>query len=134
MNDTPALRSRIMRAVKSKDTTPELFVRRLLHTKGYRYRLHCKDLPGNPDLVFPGRRKAVFVHGCFWHGHNCKRGRRPPKSNPAYWQAKIARNQERDKQTQSRLRALGWRVMVVWECETRDAVTLVDKLIRFLDC
>lgn len=134
MNDTPALRSRIMRAVKSKDTTPELFVRRLLHTKGYRYRLHCKDLPGNPDLVFPGRRKAVFVHGCFWHGHNCKRGRRPPKSNSAYWQAKIARNQERDKQTQSRLRTLGWRVMVVWECETRDAVTLVDKLIRFLDC
>jgi len=89
-------RSDIMRAVKSKDTTPEMVVRRLIHGIGYRYRLHGKELPGKPDLVFAGRRKVIFVDGCFWHGHDCKRGARQPKANGDYWKPKIARNVQRD--------------------------------------
>ncbi|POR45555.1 very short patch repair endonuclease [Bosea psychrotolerans] len=127
-------RSQIMRAVRSKDTTPEMIVRRLVHGMGYRYRLHRKELPGNPDLVFPGRRKIVFVNGCFWHGHGCLRGARQPKANADYWRAKIGRNVKRDCGNLQALESAGWQVLTVWECETpktrRDA--LEEKLQSFL--
>jgi DNA mismatch endonuclease (patch repair protein) len=109
-----------MRAVKSKDTAPEMTVRRLAHRMGYRFRLHRKDLPGKPDVVFPRLHKALFVHGCFWHGHNCPRGSRVPKTNADYWTKKISRNRTRDDKAQRSLKALGWRVFVVWECELSD--------------
>jgi DNA mismatch endonuclease (patch repair protein) len=110
-------RSEVMRAVKGKDTGPEIRLRKALFALGYRYRLNVKDLPGKPDLVFPKHRSVVFVHGCFWHGHQCKRGARVPKSNRAYWTEKIARNKARDKKNKQALEALGWRVITVWECK-----------------
>ncbi len=119
-----AARSRVMRAVRGKDTRPELRVRRLLHRLGYRYRLHVAGLPGKPDLVFPARASVIFVHGCFWHGHDCPRGARPPRANAAYWTAKIARNVERDARNRAELEASGWQVHVVWECEMKDAEAL----------
>ena len=127
-------RSRIMRAVRSKDTKPELEVRRLLFSLGYRYRLHCKDLAGSPDLVFPGRRKVIFVHGCFWHGHDCPRGARKPATNAAYWEKKVGRNRVRDRSVLEALTASGWSVEVVWECELRLAnrSTLLIRLEKFL--
>ena len=130
---TDAERSRIMRAVKGKDTGPEMAVRRLAHGMGYRYRLHHNDLPGHPDLAFPGRRKAIFIHGCFWHGHDCKRGSREPKTNVTYWRTKIARNRERDNEHMKRLKAQGWGVLVIWECETKDTARLAPRLRRFLN-
>lgn len=111
-------RSEIMRAIKSKDTTPEMVVRRLAHSLGYRYRLHRRDLPGKPDLVFPGRHKVIFVNGCFWHGHGCRRGARMPAANAEYWHRKIAKNVERDAASMRALHRIGWRVLTVWECET----------------
>ena len=114
-------RSEIMRAVKSRDTKPEMIVRRLVHGLGYRYRLHRPDLPGKPDLTFPGRRKVVFVHGCFWHGHDCARGARVPNNNRDYWIAKIARNKAREAEDCDRLRDMGWSILTVWECETKSA-------------
>lgn len=132
---TKAERSRIMAAVKDRDTTPELVVRRLVHSVGYRYRVHVKDLPGCPDLVFPSRRKIILVHGCFWHRHRCSSGRSMPASRVDYWSAKFARNQARDLCNRRALRRLGWRVLTVWECQTRVAklVALRDKLSAFLD-
>lgn len=132
---TSETRSAIMRAVKSKDTTPELVVRRLVHGLGYRYRLHRKGLPGKPDLVLPARRKAIFVNGCFWHGHDCARGARQPVENADYWKAKIGRNVERDLASVAALQAAGWQVMVVWECETkaRDRDALEARLVAFID-
>lgn len=130
--DAPT-RSRVMRAVKGKDTKPEQAVRSLLHSLGYRFRLHRRDLPGSPDIVFPGRKAAIFVHGCFWHGHTCSRGSRMPKANADYWVGKLARNQARDATTRAALEALGWRVLTVWECEIRDAAMLADRLREFLD-
>lgn len=121
-----------MRAVKSRDTKPELAIRRLLHRLGYRYRLHRDDLPGKPDLVFPGRSKVIFVHGCFWHGHECPRGARAPKRNAAYWQSKIQRNKTRDFQNIVKLEVSGWRVLVIWECEINNRDDLADYLIGFL--
>lgn len=126
------LRSRIMRAVKGQDTRPELAVRRMVHGLGYRYRLHRKDLPGKPDLAFPGRRKVIFVHGCFWHGHECARGARQPKSNVDYWRRKIGRNAARDREAQRSLRAEGWRTLVVWECELKKADRVARRVRRFL--
>ncbi|WP_428414975.1 very short patch repair endonuclease [Pararhizobium sp.] len=126
------VRSRTMRAVRSKDTKPELTVRRLIHSLGFRFRLHRKDLPGSPDLVFPGRKKVIFVHGCFWHGHDCARGARKPKSNGDYWINKVARNRERDQQTERLLSDAGWQICVVWECELKDAEALRRKLSSFL--
>ena len=120
---TDPARSAVMRAVRSKNTKPEMILRRLLHARGYRYRLHRKDLPGSPDLAFPGRRKAIFVHGCFWHGHDCRRGARQPKENAAYWRAKIDRNRARDRQAQEALRAQGWECLIVWECAINPAGT-----------
>jgi DNA mismatch endonuclease, patch repair protein len=127
-------RSAIMRAVRSKDTTPEMIVRRIVHGLGFRYRLHRKDLPGTPDLAFGPRRKAIFVNGCFWHGHNCARGARQPKENAGYWQAKIARNRARDLASLDALDASGWTVMTVWECETkmRGREALADRIATFL--
>ncbi len=134
MSDTfsPDKRSWIMRQVKSKNTSPELRVRSLLHGMGYRFRLHRRDLPGAPDIVFPGRKKAIFVHGCFWHGHSCPRGSRLPKSNAEYWKKKIARNKERDQRHIEDLFDLGWETLVVWECEVKDTDSLRERLKRFL--
>jgi len=114
---TKSDRSRIMAAVKSKDTAPERLVRKLVHALGYRYRLHVRSLPGTPDLVFPGLRKIINVNGCFWHMHRCPRCRMP-SSRRAYWTAKLRRNARRDKRIQRELRQSGWQVMVIWECQT----------------
>ncbi len=116
---TPEKRSAVMRAVKGRDTTPELAVRRILRAAGVGYRLGGAGLPGRPDVVMKGRRVALFVHGCFWHGHDCARGARKPKANAEYWAAKIARNRERDAAHEAALALLGWRVVTVWECAIR---------------
>ena len=129
---TPEQRRRIMQAVKSKNTTPELSVRRLLHRMGYRYRLHREDLPGKPDIAFLSRRRAIFVHGCFWHGHGCRRGR-PPKSRPDYWLPKLRANIARDRAKVEQLEVIGWRVLTVWQCELSDLDTLTARIRRFLD-
>ena len=121
-----------MQAVKSKDTGPELAVRRMLHARGFRYRLHRRDLPGCPDLVFPRRRKVVFIHGCFWHGHDCARGARTPKSNTGYWTQKVGRNRVRDAGAAEQLVAEGWEVLIVWECEVRKP-DLPSRLTDFLE-
>jgi DNA mismatch endonuclease (patch repair protein) len=118
-------RSQIMAAIRSKDTAPELAVRRYLHAAGLRYRLHRRNLPGRPDIVFPSRRICVFVHGCFWHGcSRCIDGRRSVKSNASYWNEKIAGNRQRDERHQQALTALGWSVFLIWECEARDPAAL----------
>lgn len=132
---TPQKRSEIMRAVRSTDTKPEMIVRRLVHRLGFRYRLHVHRLPGVPDLVFPSRRKVIFVHGCYWHRHSCREGRSMPASRAAYWRSKFARNQIRDRHSQRALRQSGWRVMVIWECQLqpKKMPTLVARLKRFLD-
>ncbi len=124
-----------MARVRSEDTGVEMVVRKLVHSLGYRYRLHRKDLPGAPDLVFPARRKIIFVHGCFWHQHSCKRGDRRPSSRREYWLAKLARNVARDKRVRRQLRKLGWRTLVVWECQTpsKKLPALMRRLTRFLD-
>ena len=124
----PAKRSAVMAAVKGRDTKPEMVVRRLLWRLGARYRLHRRDLPGSPDIVLPGRRLVVFVHGCFWHGHDCPRGARVPKANRDYWLAKVGRNRARDRENNARLEAAGWRVEAVWECELKDPVALDGRL------
>jgi DNA mismatch endonuclease, patch repair protein len=128
-------RSAVMRRVKGRDTGPELVVRKALTALGARYRLHRKDLPGHPDIVLPGRRLAIFVHGCFWHGHDCARGARVPKANRDYWVEKVARNRARDVASQSALAERGWRVAVIWECELGDGVALSGRLGALLkDC
>lgn len=124
-------RRRIMQSVKQKNTKPEMVVRKLLHSEGYRFRLHRTDLPGKPDIVFPSLRKAIFVHGCFWHGHNCNFGR-PPKSRLEYWGPKIAGNQARDQRNIDDMTALGWSTLTVWQCETTDADALKTLLWTFL--
>jgi DNA mismatch endonuclease, patch repair protein len=129
---TPQERSACMRAVRSRDTSPEMRVRRLAHALGYRYVLHGADLAGRPDLVFPARRKLIFVHGCFWHLHQCKRGRRRPATNADYWTKKRARNKARDKWAIATLTDEGWGVLVVWECQTKDVEALTRRLLQFL--
>lgn len=121
-----------MRRVHSKDTAPELAIRHKLFSLGYRYRLHRRDLPGCPDIVFPVRKKIIFVHGCFWHGHTCSRGARTPKKNRGYWVRKIARNIQRDGEQLNELRVMGWDVLTVWECELREHRKLTSRLIKFL--
>lgn len=131
---TPERRSENMRRIRSKDMKPEMIVRRVVHRLGYRYRLHRKDLPGKPDLVFGPRRRVIFVHGCFWHLHDraeCLDGR-VPKTNTEYWGPKLARNVERDAAAQKALADAGWRVLVIWECETRDNATLEARIRNFL--
>lgn len=130
-NRTVESRSRLMSRIGSKHTQPELMVRSLLHRLGYRFRLHRKDLPGKPDIGFIGRKKAVFVHGCFWHGHDCNIGRLP-KSNFEFWSAKIERNRERDGRKISDLEQIGWTGLEVWQCELKDFQSLEAKLRDFL--
>jgi len=126
-------RSAVMARVRSKDTSPEKAVRRILTRLGARYRLHRKDLPGNPDIVMPGRRLVFFVHGCFWHGHDCARGARVPKTNRDYWLAKVARNRARDAKAAEALNVDGWRVETIWECELRNDGDLILRLAGLLD-
>ena len=123
-----ATRSAVMRRIKGRDTAPELKVRRALRALGAGYRLHRADLPGKPDIVMPGRKLAVFVHGCFWHGHDCARGSRVPKDNRDYWIGKVERNRARDATSREALAALGWRVETIWECELKDAAALEVRL------
>lgn len=125
-------RSAVMRQVKGSGTTPERTLRRLLTGLGARYRLNRKDLPGSPDIVLPGRRLAIFAHGCFWHGHDCARGARVPKTNRDYWLAKVGRNRVRDAAVAQALSASGWRVEVIWECEMKDEAALADRLADLL--
>jgi DNA mismatch endonuclease, patch repair protein len=127
-----ATRSAVMRRVKGRDTGPEWTVRRLMWRMGARYRLNRADLPGRPDIVLSGRRLAVFVHGCFWHGHDCARGARVPKANRPYWTAKIARNRARDAASRAALEASGWRVETIWECELKHRPALELRLRAML--
>jgi DNA mismatch endonuclease, patch repair protein len=129
---SPEQRSRIMRAVGTANTGPELRVRRLLHALGYRYRLHVRTLPGRPDLLFPSRRKVILIHGCFWHGHGCSKGRLP-KSRLDYWGPKIEANQRRDDDVVCQLEERGWQTLVIWQCETKDVELLRARLVKFLD-
>ena len=131
---SPVRRSANMAAIHSTNTQPELTVRRLVHSLGYRYRLHCKYLPGKPDLVFRPRRKVIFVHGCFWHLHPAKNclDARQPKTNQSYWSPKLQRNAERDREHVLKLRSEGWKVLVIWDCETRDSEKIIKRLIKFL--
>ena len=131
---SPEKRAAIMRAVKSADTGPERTVRASVRALGYgrRYRLNAGHLPGKPDLVFTGLGKVIFVHGCFWHGHGCKRGARLPQHNRGYWSAKIAGNRARDRAACKALAAQGWSTLTIWECETRDQSALARKLAEFL--
>ena len=131
---SPSERGARMALVKGRDTKPEMIVRRMLHAMGRRYRLHAKDLPGKPDIVFRSRRKAIFVHGCFWHRHpdpTCKLARLP-KSRLDYWEPKLEANASRDRLAIERLEAMGWKVLIVWECELREREQLGNKLKRFI--
>lgn len=130
-NRSPEQRKKNMQAVKSKNTAPELVVRRALFALGYRYRLHRRDLPGSPDIVFPERKKVVFVNGCFWHGHNCPRGR-APKSRKEFWYNKLEANRTRDACNIKELKKLGWRSFTVWQCQTTDLKKLLPVLVDFL--
>lgn len=130
MRDT-LTRSENMRRITGKNTSPELAVRRILFNLGYRYRLHRSDLPGKPDIVFAGRRKLIFVHGCFWHAHSCPMAHQP-KTNKAYWSPKLKRNQERDARHLETLQAAGWDVLTVWECELKDSDLLERSLVGFM--
>jgi DNA mismatch endonuclease (patch repair protein) len=121
-----------MARVHSRDTSPERLVRRILTDLGYRYRLHRKDIPGTPDIAFIRRRQAIFVHGCFWHGHDCKRGARQPKENADYWRGKIARNQARDAGVLEQIAEKGWQALTLWECELRDRTAVATRLTDFL--
>lgn len=127
-----ARRSANMRAIRSRDMKPELVVRKAAHALGYRFRLHRRDLPGKPDLTFASRRKVIFVHGCFWHQHQGCIDGRMPRSNAAYWRPKLLRNTARDSEHIAKLKAEGWKVLVIWECETKREKRLRSKLYRFL--
>lgn len=129
---TPEQRKRCMSAIKGKNTKPELVVRRLVHGMGFRYRLHHRGLLGTPDLAFVRLRKAIFVHGCFWHMHDCQFGRVRPKTNDAFWNDKRQKTKERDQRNRAGLLRIGWRVLVVWECEIQKK-TLSNRLKRFLE-
>lgn len=129
----PEQRSRLMSRIRGKDTRPELRVRQVTYALGFRFRLHRRDLPGSPDLVFASRRKAIFVHGCYWHRHAGCRYAYSPKSNAEFWQAKFAANVARDQIATNALRELGWQVLVIWECETRNAEALQSRLADFLN-
>lgn len=125
-------RSENMRAVRSKDTKPEKAVRTMLHRLGFRFRLHRKDMPGKPDLVFPSRRKVIFVNGCFWHMHDACNGRGTPSTNAEFWQTKRLQTVERDHRTLKALADDGWECHVVWQCALKDMKAVKDELVRFL--
>ena len=131
-NLSPEERSRLMSRVRGKNTKPEMIVRQLAHRLGFRFRLHRRDLPGSPDLVFPGRKKVIFVHGCYWHRHNCKKAT-TPKTNVDFWNKKFDDNIMRDNKNLSDLAELGWETMVVWQCEAEKPDNLADRLIEFLE-
>ncbi|WP_394063822.1 very short patch repair endonuclease [Alcaligenes sp. WGS1538] len=135
MTDTISIseRSHVMSLVRAKNTRPEMQVRRLVYSAGYRYRLHEAKLPGKPDLVFAGRRKVIFVHGCFWHRHESCTLARMPKSNQDFWAAKLEGNKTRDANNYRKLHEMGWEVMVVWECELRDMEAVLQRITCFLD-
>lgn len=130
-NRTPGSRSALMARIGGKNTAPELIVRHLLFSLGYRFRLHRRDLPGTPDIVFPSRGRAIFVNGCFWHSHGCRIGQ-PPKSKLEFWAPKLARNCARDKRNNADLRSMGWKVLTVWQCQTRKPKRLSTRLRSFL--
>lgn len=129
---TKEQRSYCMSRIRKTDTKPELAVRRIIHRLGYRFRLYRKDLPGCPDIVFPSHRKVIFVHGCWWHRHNCRYGRRTPKTRPEYWLPKLQANKERYKRDRRKLQSQGWKVLVIWECQLLDSEKLTKKLTNFL--
>lgn len=129
---TKKKRSWIMSRVKGRDTKPEILVRSFVHRMGFRFRIHRRDMPGNPDIVLPQHSKVIFMHGCFWHGHKrCPRSKRPT-TNEGFWNKKLDRNIERDKRFRRKLRSMGWKALVVWQCETRKPEKLIGKLERFL--
>lgn len=129
---SPKKRSWMMGRVKNKNTAPEIKLRKLIFSMGFRYRLHCKDLPGRPDIVFLGRKKVIFVHGCFWHGHpNCKASKLP-ETRKEFWNTKINSNQERDRKNIKDLENLGWKVLVIWQCELNDILNITQKIRSFL--
>jgi DNA mismatch endonuclease (patch repair protein) len=130
---TPEERSEIMARVRSKNSRPELFIRKLVYALGYRYRLHQRDLPGSPDLVFRRSRKVIFVHGCFWHRHAKCALARMPKSRVDFWTEKLEGNRRRDERNRRALAREGWKVLTIWECQIRDALHLEAKVRRFLD-
>jgi DNA mismatch endonuclease (patch repair protein) len=121
-----------MRRIISKNTSPEMAVRQMLFRLGYRYRLHRRDLPGKPDIVFVSLRKLIFIHGCFWHAHSCEKAHQP-KTNEEYWSPKLKRNRERDARHLEELKTAGWRVLTIWECELKDMGGIGQKVIRFLN-
>lgn len=127
-----AERSVRMSLVRSKDTKPEMVVRQIAHSLGFRFRLHRRDLPGSPDLVFPRLRKVVFVHGCFWHQHSCAAGDRIPKSRVTFWRKKLMGNALRDSRNVRALRRMGWQVLTIWECQTGECERLRRSIINFL--
>jgi DNA mismatch endonuclease (patch repair protein) len=129
---TPEQRSQLMSRIAGRDTAPEMLVRSTLHRLGYRYRLHSANLPERPDLVFVSRKKVIFVNGCFWHGHHCKKGQVKPATNAKFWVIKIDTNRARDRRVQGQLRRLGWRVLTVWECELRKGAWMA-RVLKFLD-
>lgn len=130
---TKEQRSYCMSRIRKTDTTPELTVRRIVHRLGYRFRLYRRDLPGCPDIVLPRHRKVIFVHGCWWHRHNCQLGRRSPKSRRQYWLPKLQANKERYKRDRRALQRQGWKVLTIWECQTRNSEKLVNRLSKFLN-
>jgi len=129
---TKKQRQYCMSRIQGKNTKPEMVVRKLVFALGYRYRLHDKILSGKPDLVFAGKKKVIFVHGCFWHRHNCKYGRATPQTRKAFWKEKLDKNKERDKINIRKLKQMGWKVLVIWECETRKK-DMIEKLVNKLD-
>lgn len=130
-NRTQESRSALMSRIRGKNTAPELSIRRYLHARGYRYRLHARDLPGTPDIVFPSRRKVVFVNGCFWHGHGCRIGKLP-KSRQEFWVPKLERNRAKDARNIRELESKGWSVFTVWQCELRSVEKVGETLVSFL--
>ena len=130
---SPEQRSFTMSRVRGKDTSPEIQVRKLIYRLGYRYRLQGRDLPGNPDLVFRVRKKVIFIHGCFWHGHDCRAGNNRPRSHRSYWLPKLERNRARDSSNQVKLRDLGWDFLILWECQLKNEAVLAEKIINFLE-
>ncbi|MCZ6652752.1 MAG: DNA mismatch endonuclease Vsr [Planctomycetota bacterium] len=130
---TPEKRSFNMSRIRSRDSRPEVLLRKLVHSLGFRFRLHRRDLPGTPDLVLPRQGRIIFVHGCFWHMHHCRYGRVKPATRAEFWETKRQGNVTRDRRQIRKLRRLGWRVLVVWECQTRDLEKLRAKLRRFLE-
>lgn len=129
---TPSERSKRMSRIRNADTKPEMIVRRIVHAMGYRYRLHAPDLPGRPDLVFRPRQKVIFVHGCFWHQHGCRQYRQP-RTKRSFWEPKLEGNKDRDKRNQNKLSEMGWKFLVIWECELQDKGKLRKRINEFLD-